>query len=490
MPNPSGPGEDEAFRLLVMADLTGRASRGVVETGRALAKRRTVAIDRDVFDDVIAAMAPSLRVAAGGDAVLVFRSLDDFRPEALVENVPALRELMTLRRRLANPATFDDALGDARRALGAGEPESARASAGRETREELAPETDGASVLEQLLAGSATRRAEPAGDDWDAAVRGMVAPEIARIRVPGAVQGQSAWVAAADAALAARLRAVLRHPAFRSLEATWRSIHRLVRRLETGAELKIALLDVSRDEVAADAGVSGGFETSGLHEILVERTVGTQGGKPWSLVVADFAFDAEPRDVATLLRLARIVRAGQANLVTGAAPGVVGCRSLGETPDPGDWNAASDGTGQTVWSALRRAPEAASVAVAWPRLLVRLPYGEATDQAEGFSFEELADGFGHERLLWGNGAFAVALAIARARATGEDVDPEIDDLPALVATRDGETELQPCAETWLATRGVERTLARGLLPIVSVRGRGAVRLGNVNSIADPPARLV
>jgi type VI secretion system protein ImpC len=98
-------------------------------------------------------------------------------------------------------------------------------------------------------------------------------------------------------------------------------------------------------------------------------------------------------------------------------------------------------------------------------LLARLAYGEATDQVEGFSFEELADGFGHERLLWGNGAFAVATAVARAHATGDDVDPEVDDLPALVVSRDGESELQPCAEALLRTRGVERAAGRGLLPL-------------------------
>jgi type VI secretion system protein ImpC len=158
-------------------------------------------------------------------------------------------------------------------------------------------------------------------------------------------------------------------------------------------------------------------------------------------------------------------------------------------PDPVDWDTPVDETGQAVWAAMRRAPEGASVAVAWPRWLVRLPYGEATDQVEGFAFEELADGFGHERLLWGNGAFAVATAVARAHATGDDVDPEIDDLPALIVARDGESELQPCAEALLRTRGVERAAGRGLLPLVSVKGQAAIRLGNLNSLADPSTRL-
>jgi type VI secretion system protein ImpC len=193
--------------------------------------------------------------------------------------------------------------------------------------------------------------------------------------------------------------------------------------------------------------------------------------------------------VATLLRLTRIARAGGAKVVTGAAPGVVGCRSLGDAPDPEDWDAPPDEIGQAAWSALRRAPEGAEVAVAWPRLLARLPYGEATDQVEGFAFEELADGFAHERLLWGNGAYAVAAAVARAHASGDEVDPEIADLPALVVAKDGDSELQPCAEAYLRTRGIERAVSRGLLPLVSVKGQATVRLGNLNALSNPPARL-
>jgi type VI secretion system protein ImpB len=92
-----------------------------------LKERKFVNVDLDNFDDVMKGMAPkaSYRVAnklSGGGEFAVnlgFNSIDDFRPEAVVQQVEPLRKLLDartklsdLRNKLAGNEKLEDILGD------------------------------------------------------------------------------------------------------------------------------------------------------------------------------------------------------------------------------------------------------------------------------------------------------------------------------------------------------------------------------------------
>jgi predicted component of type VI protein secretion system len=66
---------------------------------------------------------------------------------------------------------------------------------------------------------------------------------------------------------------------------------------------------------------------------------------------------------------------------------------------------------------------------------------------------------------------------------------ELNDLPVFKFTEDVETKVKPCAEVWLSERTGERILESGLMPLLSVKGRGAVRLAGLQSVAQPAAAL-
>lgn len=90
-----------------------------------LRDRKFVSVDRDNFDDVMAGMKPRtafqtenrLTEEGGRFGVdLTFESIDDFRPEAVVQKVEPLRELVELRSKLAdlrNKMAGNDRLEDA-----------------------------------------------------------------------------------------------------------------------------------------------------------------------------------------------------------------------------------------------------------------------------------------------------------------------------------------------------------------------------------------
>lgn len=91
----------------VLADLSGKP-----ETAPAKLKERGfVEIDRDNFNDVMASIGPRLafsmenKLTGDGsyvNAELKFRSMDDFGPVNLIEQVPALKKLFAARNRLSD----------------------------------------------------------------------------------------------------------------------------------------------------------------------------------------------------------------------------------------------------------------------------------------------------------------------------------------------------------------------------------------------------
>jgi type VI secretion system protein ImpB len=93
------------FVVGVMGDYAGDPA----EPLKPLAERKFVQIDRDNFNDVMARIAPGLNLKvkntlAGDDSemavALKFRSMEDFEPTKVAEQVPALKALLETRARL------------------------------------------------------------------------------------------------------------------------------------------------------------------------------------------------------------------------------------------------------------------------------------------------------------------------------------------------------------------------------------------------------
>jgi len=129
-----------------------------------------------------------------------------------------------------------------------------------------------------------------------------------------------------------------------------------------------------------------------------------------------------------------------------------------------------------------------------PRVLLRLPYGKATDPTTQFAFEEQGPAPDHETLLWGPGSLALALMVGQSLSNCEaDTEPdsvtELSDLPAYTFFRGDQAELQPCAEVLMGESAGLALLERGVMPLLSHRQRASVRLMRLQSIAEPPCAL-
>jgi len=455
------PEPDTPFRIAVLGDFSGRENRGVVDTN--IAARKTFHIDRDNFDQVLARIHPQLCLPEAG--TIDFAELDDFHPDRLYDALPLFR-MIERGARLAPPPP-------------APEPERPTAPPAPKHRvslDELLDETE-----EQGI----SRRPQ---DHLSRIVDEIVRPYLVRKPGPAEMEAQSS----AEAAAANRMRAIIHHPAFQALEAAWQGVFFLIRRLETGADLQVHLIDVSKPEISGDLLPAGDLRRTGLWRLIVDETAGTPGALPWSVIVCDYTFDSSLDDVDLLARLAMLARAAGAPVIAGASPQILGAESPYEYPRPELWQ--PDPVSNEYWTRLRQMPEAAWAGLALPRFLLRMPYGAASNVVERFGFEEFAGVPEHEEYLWGNAAFACACLLGQAFSqAGWNMAPgmvrELPDMPAHVYRESGETVLKPCAEVLLTEYAADAMLERGIMPLASLKGRDAVRLLRFQSIAEPAAAL-
>lgn len=468
----SGVVEDRPFQLLVLGDWTADGAK------RELANRRPIEIDRDNFDDVMKGLGVCLDLDLGGTlAELEFSSIDDFHPDELFKNIPVFAELRGLRKRLRNSDTFNSAAREVREW-------SATVAAPAEPKP-VTPFSPASAdnlldaILSQPEGGAATPK--PAvSSDLSRLIGDLVRPHLITVDE----NEQAAMVAAVDHAISGTMRSILHDRRFQLLESAWRGLFFLVRRTETAADLKIYILDVSKEELANDLRSDAGGNA------LARIFASGQNGEPWAAVAGNFAFLPDVDDVAALIRIAKLSAASRTPFISHIRPEVLGIHSLADHPDREAWDLTGMSDAGKLWTTLRGLPESQYLGLTMPRFLARLPYGSDTEPAEAFSFEEFTDGFGHDDHLWANGCFAVALLLGQSYREfewefGQRFVQDIDGLPLHMYKRDGETVYQSCAEVQLSQIAAEALMEYGVMPVVSFKNMDRIRLGRLQAVSDP-----
>jgi len=461
-------------RFLVLGDFSGRESRGVAETRDLGVQRQPIRVDREDLDEVLARLQPEIRVASGqSDPFLIRpRSLDDFHPDRLLARESVFSDLRRVLAGLDDPTAFDEA---ARIVRGWDARETPVAAQRQASPPREIGAAAGGDVLEEML--TADRRKSPPGSrdpELDRLVAGIVRPHVDA----GEPADRGRLKVRAEQEVGHSMRQLLHAPAFQAAEAAWRGLDFLLRTLEIGDETRVDLLDVTKEELAADLKAASDLAETGVQRIL---SGGADGSARFSAAVCLYEFGPTVEDVALLARLARIGSAVGTPLLSAAAPALLASDRLDRAPDPKRWIKAKGQPAEELWAALRLMPEARYLGLAAPRFLLRLPYGKRTDEAETFAFEEFEAAPVHSHYLWGNPALLCLIA-------NESPGP-VSGLPLYVYAEAGESRIQPGAETLLPPPVAEAMLERGIMPVMAFPDRDSVRVARMQSVADPPTPL-
>jgi type VI secretion system protein ImpC len=351
--------------------------------------------------------------------------------------------------------------------------EQAQAAAATTTTE------DGAGLLDQVL--SATK---PRSDEQREANRGVIEALVqqALARSGGAVSGDvertvKAWQADIDRKISAQLNEVLHHPEFQKLEGTWRGLDYLVKNSETGTDLKIKVMNVTKRTLAKDLERAVEFDQSTLFKKVYEAEYGQLGGNPYGMLVGDYEFDGKSaEDVKMLQSLAGVAGAAHAPFVAAAGPQMFNLDDFTKLNDARDLAKVFDSVEYAVWKGFRESEDSRYVALTLPRVLARLPYGSgnAEKPIDEFRYEEGVDGSDHSRYTWMNAAWAYAARVTDAfakdgwfmKTRGMEGGGVVEGLPLHVFTQAGGKTAKCPTEVLIPDRRENELSELGFLPVL------------------------
>lgn len=282
-----------------------------------------------------------------------------------------------------------------------------------------------------------------------------------------------------DQALSSQLDEILHHDKFRALEGSWRGLNYLVMNTETSTQLKIRVLNVSKEEVAKDLEKAVEFDQSNLFKKVYEQEYGTFGGSPYSCLLADYEFTSTPADMEIVKDLSGVGAAAFAPIVTAAAPSMFNLGSYQELGKPRDLAKIFDSLDKIKWNSFRESEDSRYVVMTLPRVLIREPYGPDTNPVEGLNYTETVEGMTENTFTWANSCYMLGTKITdafskygwTAAIRGVEGGGLVEDLPVYTfRTTDGDLALKCPTEISITDRREKELSDLGFLPLVHCKG--------------------
>lgn len=302
-----------------------------------------------------------------------------------------------------------------------------------------------------------------------------------------------AYIAKLDAKLSEQLSEIMHHPAFSSLEGSWRGLEYLVNQADTSATLKIKALDVSKEELLSD--LSGDIKQSSLYRLVYTEEYGQLGGNPYAALIGDYAFDHSNDSLKVLKGIAKVAAAAHAPFLTAAAPSLFNLNSFTDL-----WRLQEgvygvfEGAKYAGWKSFRASEESRYVVMTLPRVMARLPYGSETVRVNEFNFEENVDPDDQGAFTWMNAAYALGARFADAFSEygwcvnfrGVENGGMVKDLPVYTYVSDhGHIEMKCPTEVTISDRLEKELSDNGFLSLVHKKSEDCAVFMSGQTVQQP-----
>ena len=259
-------------------------------------------------------------------------------------------------------------------------------------------------------------------------------------------------VAEIDAFLSKEVNKVLHAEKFQNLEGSWRGLQQLVENSLLGSDLRIQILDISKDELKED--MKNDFQRTEMYKKIYTKNYNQLGGIPLGTIVGDYEFSHAATDVNTLKRMAQICAVSHCPFVTSPSPKLFGI------PEDKGWEVLEDMSDKAIenrflntsvaemidWRAFREMEDSRYVAMCLPKAMARLPYGngDSEEKVEYFDYQEfdltdagVAEQTEVKKYCWTNAAYSMGRCMADAFAfhgwavniRGLESGGKVDELP-------------------------------------------------------------
>jgi type VI secretion system protein ImpC len=303
-------------------------------------------------------------------------------------------------------------------------------------------------------------------------------------------------IARLDEKLTAQMNEILHAPEFQQIESAWRGLSYLIYNSETDANLKIKVLNVSKNEIYRNLRLypDAKWDQSPLFKQIYENEFGMLGGQPYGCLIGDYYFSHLPTDIQLMRDLSKVAGAAHAPFFAAANPELLGLDSWTEINNARDISKTFDTPEYAAWHGLRDQDDSRYLGLCMPRVLARLPYGAKSQPIEEFAFEEDTDGHKGEKYAWMNAAYAMAVNINRAfkefgwctRIRGVQSGGEVINLPThTFPTDDGGVDLKIPTEVGIPDRREHELAKSGLIPIIHRKNTDKAAFIGAQSVYKP-----
>ncbi|CAB3751508.1 type VI secretion system contractile sheath large subunit [Paraburkholderia solisilvae] len=240
-----------------------------------------------------------------------------------------------------------------------------------------------------------------------------------------------------DEQISRQLDAVMHTPEFQALEGRWRGAKFDIDRTDFRRNVRIELLDLSKEALMRDFEDTPEIIQSGLYRHTYIDEYDTPGGQPISALISDYEFTNSPQDIALLRNISKVAAAAHMPFIGSVGPKFFGKETMEEVAAIQDIANYFDRAEFIKWKSFRDTDDARYVGLTMPRVLGRLPYGPDTTPVRGFNYQEDVKGPDHDRYLWVNASFAFAANMVRSfmdngwcvQIRGPQAGGKVEDLP-------------------------------------------------------------
>jgi type VI secretion system protein ImpC len=304
----------------------------------------------------------------------------------------------------------------------------------------------------------------------------------------------NARIAQIDHLLSIQLNEIMHNAAFQKLEGSWRGLKHLLDHSETGTQLKIRVLNVTKKDLLRDIEKAPEFDQSALFKKVYEEEYGVFGGAPFGALIGDYEFGKHPEDLALLEGISHVAAQAHAPFISAADPALLNLESFTQLDAPRDLAKIFDSTEYAKWKSFRQSEDSRYVALCLPRTLSRLPYGKETKPIDEFSYEEHVDGTDHSKYLWMNAAYSLGTRMTNSFAMygmcvamrGVEGGGLVEGLPTHnFYTDEGDLALKCPTEVPITDRREKELADLGFVPLVHCKGTDYASFFSVQSAQKP-----
>ncbi len=351
------------------------------------------------------------------------------------------------------------------------------------------------SLLDEILEAS---RLKPTSEGYDVAQQGVQA-FIKDILTSNKAQGKKidknlvdSMIAEVDVRLSSQINEILHHPDFQKLESAWRGLKYVIDGVDFRENIKVELLNVTKDDLIADFEDTPEIPKSGLYKKVYSAEYGVHGGRPYGMMVGNYDFGPGPQDVELLQNISSVSSMAHAPFIGNTAPEFFGLDTFEGLPNLRDLKAMFEGPQYAKWNSFRDSDDSRYVGLAMPRFMLRLPYGESTVPVKSFDFSEDVVGH-HERYLWGYTSNAMAVRVAESHAkfrwspniVGPQSGGQVDNLPLHQYEAMGEIQTKVPTEVLLTERREYELSEEGFIGLTYRKDSDNAAFFSANSVQRP-----